>query len=342
MGFLPFVEVSGFGALWRLPEMQFHSLNSLPIDADSKELEALCAPFSMKEISGRDIQWDVALAKRRGKVAWRYLKQRLFGWMPDRQRTESNIKAQYADNWGNFDFSSYDPTLKKPPINMWKWGRRRMFARVRMGARLRQYLLIKVLEELRPRRVLEVGSGNGINLLLLSCRFPDVEFHGVELTEEGVNAARSLQARTRLPENLKAFAPFSLRSGEAYKRVQFRQGSAAALPFADGSFDLVYTCVAVEQMERIRDTALSEIARVSTGHTFFYEPFYDVNSKGLARRYIVARDYFQGKIDDLIQYGLQPIWATNDLPQKVNNNVCAVLCAKHNVSASSEITLAAA
>jgi SAM-dependent methyltransferase len=162
----------------------------------------------------------------------------------------------------------------------------------------------------------------------LSGQFPAVEFHGVELTEQGVAAAQSVQGCPNLPENFRSFAPFPVKDDGAFKRVQFHQGSAADLSFPDGSFDLVYTCAAVEQMERIRELALSEIARVSSGYVFFYEPFNDVNRGGVARRYVVARDYFRGRIGDLARYGLEPLWATNDLLQKVNNNICAVMCRK--------------
>ena len=306
--------------------MQFLPLDELPIHTELAELETVCSPFIIKEVNGQDSEWDAALARRHRKINWRYLRQRFFAWMPQRQRTEANIKAQYAKNWGGFDFSSYDLASKEPPINLWIWGKRRIFARVRMGTRLRQYLLVKVLEDVKPRRVLEVGSGNGINLLLLAGRFPDVEFHGVELTQQGIAAARSIQALPRLPQNLRKFAPFPLKDETAYKRVRFRQETAANLPYSDSEFDLVYTCAAVEQMERIRDKALGEITRVSNSHVFFYEPFHDVNQDGLSRRYIVARDYFQGRIADLAGYGLRPIWATNDLPQKINNNICGVFC----------------
>lgn len=308
--------------------MQFLSLDEIAIGTKKVELEALCAPFILREVHGHNTEWERSLARRYRKINWRYLRQRLLNWMPLRQRNEINIKRQYAVNWSDFDFNSYDPTLRTPPINLWTWGKRRLFARVRVGARVRQYLLVRVLETVKPRRVLEVGSGNGINLLLLSGQFPAVEFHGVELTEHGVAAAQSVQGRPNLPENFRTFAPFPVKDDDAFKRVQFHQGSAANLLFPDGSFDLVYTCAAVEQMERIRELALSEIARVSSGYVFFYEPFNDVNRGGLARRYIVARDYFCGRIDDLVQYGLEPLWATNDLLQKVNNNICAVMCRK--------------
>ena len=193
---------------------------------------------------------------------------------------------------------------------------------------MRLYLLARVIDTLRPRRVLEVGSGNGINLLVLAGMFPETEFVGLELTDEGIRAGTGVQARGVLPDNLLSFAPAPIQDPAAFKRIRFEQGSAADLPFGDGEFDLVYTSVAVEQMESIRHRALGEIARTARDHVFLCEPFYDVNQSGIARRYVVARDYFQGPIGDLPRYGLEPYWATNDLPHKINNCVCAVLCRK--------------
>ena len=89
--------------------------------------------------------------------------------------TDKAIKEEYADAWGRTDYRTYvlDPTIK--PVDPWVWGERHMFASPRGIVRIRQYLLVKLVETLKPRRILEVGCGNGINLLLLAGRFPDVE-----------------------------------------------------------------------------------------------------------------------------------------------------------------------
>ena len=205
-------------------------------------------------------------------------------------------------------------------------GRGRGFeASLRGGARVRLYLLSKVIERLRPRKVLEVGSGNGLNLLLLASRFPEVSFAGVELTPQGLAAARSIQALDCLPPNLHRFAPFEIFSDQGIKAVDFIEASAADLPLEAGSFDLVYTSLALEQMEQIRESALSEIARVTCGHAFFCEPFGDVNAGPMPSRYVYLRDYFRGRVEDLTRYGLEPLWATSDFPHKITLRAAAVL-----------------
>ena len=63
----------------------------------------------------------------------------------------------------------------------------------------------------------------------------------------------------------------------AFRRIRFCQGNAPSLPFADGEFDLVTTVLALEQMERVREQALAEVARVACRHTLMIEPFREVN-----------------------------------------------------------------
>jgi ubiquinone/menaquinone biosynthesis C-methylase UbiE len=174
-----------------------------------------------------------------------------------------------------------------------------------------------VLAELKPRTVLEVGCGNGINLLSLAGAFPDVRFTGLDLTAEGIAAARKLQEGEALPPALAEYIPLPKTAPAAFKRIDFLQGSAAELPFADGQFDLVFTVLAIEQMERIRDQALREIARVSGGHVLMLEPLRDANMRGFRRLYTVSRNYLRGSIADLPRYGLEPLWATDDFPQEV-------------------------
>ena len=95
--------------------------------------------------------------------------------------------------------------------------------------------------------------------------------------------------------------------------------------FPTGASDLVYTVLALEQMERVRDAALREIARVARHHYFGIEPFRDVNASGWERLYVLGRDYFRGRIADLPRYGLVPTLACSDFPQERFLKACAVL-----------------
>jgi SAM-dependent methyltransferase len=72
-----------------------------------------------------------------------------------------------------------------------------------------------------PRRVLDVGTGTGKAARVVARRFPEAEVVGVDLAPAMVAEAKDL-----LPD-------------EFGTRVRFEVADASALPFEDGSFDLV-------------------------------------------------------------------------------------------------------
>jgi SAM-dependent methyltransferase len=105
----------------------------------------------------------------------------------------------------------------------------------------------------RPRRILEVGCGEGIVLATLAARLPGSRLDGLELDETALE-----EARKRCP-------------GATLVR-----GDACALPFGDQSFDLV---VCLEVLEHLPEPAraLRELRRVARAGCLLsvpYEPFF--------------------------------------------------------------------
>jgi ubiquinone/menaquinone biosynthesis C-methylase UbiE len=75
--------------------------------------------------------------------------------------------------------------------------------------------------EPRPRKVLDLGTGTGEGAFVIGRHFPEAEIVGADLS------ARMLdQARQRTPPELAG-------------QVRFESADASALPYGDGSFDLV-------------------------------------------------------------------------------------------------------
>jgi SAM-dependent methyltransferase len=308
--------------------MAFPGLTAEDLQLSRERLTELFAPFVDRRFEARDPEWLRMLTRRNRKIGRKLLKRRLLGWIPRHRRTPAEVHSEYGPKWMQKTFESYDPSAPRSHSSMYEWGSERMLAGNRGGKRLRQLVMMRVIEWAKPRTVLEVGCGNGINLLILAARFPEVGFSGIELTPAGVAAARRAQELPELPGALREFSPLPLVDVTAHRRIQFHEGSAERMPFAPGSFDLVLTSTALEQMENMRERALREVTRVAGSHVLLIEPFRDVNDAGLPRRYVLARDYFRGRIEDLSQYGLQVLFVTSDFPQKVNLKFAAVVAAK--------------
>ena len=309
--------------------MHFSSIDDSGLDLSADEIREIFAPFIARRVGANDPEWQADISERKRGILRRYLKRVLMPWSAKGKRDEREVIREYSKAWKPGEYDNYRLGGDLPRLSPWVYRGERMYATDLGGTRYRQAMLVRFVEQVRPRTVLEVGCGNGINLLLLAGSFPDIEFTGIELTREGHEAAVEFQRHHEvLPEAMQAFAPLPLQDTTAFKRIRFVQGNATELPFGDNEFDLVYSILALEQMERIRDRALSEFARVAGKHTLMIEPFRDVNSSGWQRAYVIRRDYFRGRIDELGRYGLQPVVATDDFPQEYFLKAAAVLSEK--------------
>jgi SAM-dependent methyltransferase len=306
-------------------KIKFEELEDLPIGLSSKAVIDAFQPFVCADATARD---HARLARRlRNKAMVKAIKRVISGGGGPGSRKESLIVEEYDHAWSK-GFSAYDLSAgcKKP--EPWVFRDQPLMADRAGVPRFRSVILSAVLRSLRPKRVLEVGCGNGVNLLLLANRFPEIAFTGLELTEAGNRVAKAIQSLEALPDHLLRYIPEEQSDPQAFRRIDFVQGDATCMPFADGEFDLVFTVLAVEQMERIRHEALNEIARVSGGFVLNLEPFAEANRTAWRRIHVLVRDYFRGTISSLPDYGLQPLWATMDFPQEMQLGAALVLSRK--------------
>jgi ubiquinone/menaquinone biosynthesis C-methylase UbiE len=109
-----------------------------------------------------------------------------------------------------------------------------------------------------PKRALDVGSGTGVATFAVARRFPEVEVVGVDLSPQMVE-----QARAKTPPELA-------------DRVSFQVGDASALPFDEGSFDLVTLMNAIpffDELARVTSPGARVVASFSRGaETPIYVP----------------------------------------------------------------------
>ena len=89
------------------------------------------------------------------------------------------------------------------------------------------------------------------------------------------------------------------------------------MPFEDGSFDLAFTYLVLEQIPHLYPQVVAEMARVSRRFCAFVEPFSDANGP-LGRAQLRSLDYFRARTDEFRRYGLEPVHFTTAIPQKVH------------------------
>jgi SAM-dependent methyltransferase len=172
----------------------------------------------------------------------------------------------------------------------------------------------RIVDLADARRVLEVGSGRGVNLALLALRRPGLDLQGIELTETGV--ARSRELVTSPPGELLELAGRSEEAPELAE-VRFEQVDATSLPYESDTFDLAFTYLVLEQIPELYPQVVAEMARVSRRYCAFVEPFADANGL-LGRAQLRSLDYFRARTTEFRRHGLEPVFFTTAIPQKVH------------------------
>jgi len=95
-------------------------------------------------------------------------------------------------------------------------------ARRFMGPAYRRFARKVAKISLPGKHVLDIGTGSGLLAIELAKEHPDWQISGIDISEEMLKLARQNAAQIGLSD-----------------KIDFRQAPAAALPFPDGSFDLV-------------------------------------------------------------------------------------------------------
>ena len=128
------------------------------------------------------------------------------------------------------------------------------------------------IEQSGATRVLEVGAGNSLNLYLLSQRFPNISFEGIDITPERVEVGKKwLKANKNFEPNIEV-------------------GDVTELAFADDEFDLIFSVHCFEQIDQYALAGVKEVCRVDKSKAVFLEPDY-VNSNAAQRLFLKTHNY---------------------------------------------------
>ena len=306
-------------------EIAWKSLKELHLGLSGDAVLDALRPFAVMEPV--EVRYAKEMTVRKKRLLKRISRRTLSGWTHIGGRTLEKVRDEYDKAW-SAGLARYDIAAGPQSFTPWTYRGRKILVDAAGSARFRSHLLGAVIEEFKPKTVLEAGCGDGINLALLAGAFPEVSFSGLELTETGHHTSLTLQREPALPTYLAAYAPLPQKDTQAFKRIAFVQGDATRMPFGANEFDLVFTVLAIEQMERVRHSALAEIARVTKSYLLNLEPFRDVNTSFWRRLNVASRDYFRGSVEEMRSYGLDPLWATDDFPQEVFLGSALVLSKK--------------
>jgi len=304
------------------------------IRLDPKVVSSILEPYIVQRGTRQDPQITGEINKLENRWKKRRWQRRLLGWLPNARslppmlrgaRNQEYVFESYSTTWETQGWPNPQEPFQPKEASLVAWGDE--ILKVRRGglSRVHLHYMADVIEAIRPRSILEVGCGNGLNLFVLASKFPDISMQGVELTEKGVATAKSVQQGKTFPEALVKFCPWEVENLEAWRKIDFRQGDARALPFRDSSFDLVFTRLALEQMESLRDAAVAEIKRVAKTHVMLLEPFAEFNQDELRRNYVGAKDYFSLPHEQLKKFGIQVVMTYKDFPQKLTLGAGLVL-----------------
>lgn len=191
----------------------------------------------------------------------RYVEQaaRIRSWLGHLQSREAYIAAQEQQYKG----------LR------WKLGFKLLEKRIRMlsGKKTRKMIerrgrdpefqeLEREVEAVKPRRVLDAGSGEGGVAMALCARHPELAVDGVEVSFTNVRIARQLNR---------------------WKTASFRQGLAEEVHeyFEPGRFDLAYSFAVLEHVRDVNATVRSILTVLRPGGRFcFVVPMHEFRARG--------------------------------------------------------------
>jgi ubiquinone/menaquinone biosynthesis C-methylase UbiE len=139
---------------------------------------------------------------------------------------------------------------------------------------------------IRPgHRVLDIGCGTGSLVMLIKRRYPDVEVVGLDPDPRALARARRKGQRAALS-------------------IQLDQGFSDELPYADSSFDRVFSSFMLHHLETAeKETTLREVCRVLKPGTRFHLLDFatpDSNSTGRIARWLHSSHRLKDNSDEQI------------------------------------------
>ncbi|MFT5519434.1 MAG: ubiquinone/menaquinone biosynthesis C-methylase UbiE [Enterobacterales bacterium] len=287
---------------------------------NKKVIKNIIEPFVQKTYDVSTKEWSELELSMRKMFRWRYIKNILNPFYNEKK--VEIVKSSYELNWAVTEM----PKVCREPATHYTWNDSYYYMSSFAEKKFHMYLLQQQLTSLGAKKILEVGSGNGVMAIASALGVEDAEVFGIELTDTGVEKANYILQNNDELQKIKDFVPFDVKNDEL--KVSFESRNACSLPYDDETFDVVYTSLALEQMNSVIEQVLSEIFRVSKKHVVFIEPFSDFNQTKLQKYYTRSRNYFSHTVEDMKKYGFEPVEVISDFPVKMTRGAGLLLAKK--------------
>lgn len=239
--------------------------------------------YYKKKGNPRNIYYD--LFKEFFNRLKKYINAKLFHF----KRAQTFTKNRYERIWNKTKIVNwYDPNFD---LGLHVFNKELFFASAGITKKIHHQLIIKEIESFKPKKVLEVGSGNGINLRILSSLFKDINFYGIDQSENGIKISNQLKNEKLIPELVKPFN-YNFDFENLPTNLVYSLGDAKALNFRENEIDFVYTILALEQMDDIKLKVLKELKRVAKKKIVLIEPFPELNRGVIKYLHHRSKQYF--------------------------------------------------
>lgn len=204
-------------------------------------------------------------------------------------------KEDYNKYWSNFDDTSY---FDKPYC--WHILKNEYFLAPKgFTGDIFRKLIRSEIKRLKPKNVLEVGCGIGLNIFYLAKIFKNIKFSGVDISDYAINKNNLFVKKNKI------------------NNVKFYCINAKDLSFKKNSFDLGYTVLALEQMNKIKIEVIRKIKNIVKKNIILVKPFADINKNLLNFIHTKNSDYFDLHYNELEKLGLSIQKRIDNFPQRL-------------------------
>ena len=256
-------------------------------------------------------------------IVWLFIKQRLLGRGTTR-RDQAFIIRDYEEVWSE---SAVANIVGRRPKVFTLFGKPGLYRSIDYRKFFIEHIH-QTVTSFQPKTILELGSGIGINLLVLAVLYPGAKrLVGVELTEEGIKTSQAILKDPPIEEliYMTELDEETVRKRLKTASIQFVQGDMLALPFADRSFDFSFSRLVFEQLPRTYLTAFREAKRVTDGHILFLEEFREVQNM-FQKLHLFNVDYFRASFLEVQKVGLTVLKFEPMQFSKIKLSAASLLC----------------